>query len=134
MEPQGSSEPQIRCFFLNTPFHKAFHSTPDTRAQPTAPHRVRTHPSCKPCASSDVPARWLQPDPTPGQDGGTWGKRGHSTERESSWQQEGEFLSIAVQRLGRRARRQWWEALPLEVVKVSPIKTTVGTEQTSNNT
>ena len=96
MEPQGSSKLYIRCFFLKKRFHKAFPrtpSTPDTRAQPTAPHQVQTHPSCKPCTKSEVPRGSLQPDPSPGQDRGDLRKTGAIQQRgkaavsrkENSW-------------------------------------------------
>lgn len=70
MELQRSSKLYLRCvFFLRKPLHRAFSrtpSTPHTRALPTAPHWVQTHPSCKPCTrvSAARPYLWSgQGDP-----------------------------------------------------------------------
>lgn len=129
MEPQCSSKLYLRCgFFLKKPLHRAFSrtpSTPHTRALPTAPHWVQTRPSCKPCTgvSAARPYLWSgQGDP---------GKTGAIQQRGKALSAGrrifGTVLSTAVKHLGSRRSTR-------EVVKLPPVKKTVGSRQISDNT
>lgn len=105
-------------------------STPGTRAQLTARHRIQTHPSCKPCTNSEAPQSLCSQTVPPGQDGETWGKPGPFN-RQGKQLTKGRRIFRTV--LCTAVNHPGSGRITL-VVKLTLIKKTLGSGQTSGNT